>query len=187
MKRIKSALNFIVANKIRLNLRSWTVVAWISSDPVYAVSLSSYLFAHYSQRDKYIYMHISHERVQHWSLLYANTWPNSTQLNFYSFSQFYNIFICASGLCMSFEYGWTRTLHLILVLVYFMVYLQVANKLFLSEGNKQKNQFSSFYRFEVEFDFQFSFISFNWVLCFFPHRAAKGQLSSFAIHCVTHS
>lgn len=100
MKRMKSALDFIVANKIHLNV-SWTVVAWIWiaffwSSFSHSLALFCHVYLRISVRRTY-YMHISHQCVLHCVIWCASTWPNSTfahSINFVIFSYVRVVCVC---------------------------------------------------------------------------------------------
>lgn len=177
MKRIKSALNFIVVNKIHLNI-SWTVVAWISSSgPVSAFtpsltysltpflspsrSLSRQIYLHSSERQTY-HMHISHQCVQHCSLFCASTWPYSTFIHSMNFM----IFSCVRVVCVCERW---RAKHLLLVL---LVYLQVAYKFLMWVRVTKKNQFFLLFMVLKLNLIAFNLISFRFISLHFTECSA---------------
>lgn len=140
-------------NSCCLNLNCFLLVQLLSLSR----SVLSCLFAHFSETN-ILHAYFTSMRITLCNMVRKHL----TQLNFCSFYQLRNIFICASGLrmyvCVSEGGGEQQSSAFNIDMFGFS---QVANIFTQNESNR-KNQFSSFYHFEVEFDcIQFNSIPFH--------------------------
>lgn len=159
---MKSALDFIVTNEIHLNV-SWTVVAWIwiaffwssfcfyFQSPSFPHLLALVIFTCAFQWDKHITC-IFHFNACY-IVVYCAQALDPTQLNSI-FINFIN-FVVFSYVQVAYVYvfAWAKKSIAFNLDIRYISVLTSSKQILPEWEQQKKNQFSSFYRFEVEVEF----------------------------------